>query len=124
MTPAAFRQIALGLPEAVESEHMGHPDFRVQGKIFATLFTREGKEYGMVKLTPPQQRVFLDAKPAAYQPIPGGWGRKGGTQVLLGKADQKSLKDALFTAWCNAASKALIGKLEADDDGGRRSSPQ
>jgi hypothetical protein len=108
MGAMTFRQVALSMPEAVEAEHMGHPDFRVQGKIFATLFTREGEEFGMVKLTPAQQRVFVGAKPKAFEPIKGGWGRQGCTQVRLDSVDKKSLRNAIFTAWCNAASKRLV----------------
>lgn len=111
MTNATFRKITLSMAEAVESAHMGHPDFRVKGKIFATLFTRDGEDFGMVKLTPVQQRVFVDAKPAAYEPIKGGWGAKGCTQVRLAKADQKSVRDAVFTAWCNTAPKKLVEQL-------------
>jgi len=70
-----FRSIALSLPEASESAHMGHPDFRVRGKIFATIWPDDG--WRMVKLTLEQQSVFLQAEPAVFVPVKGGWGRKG-----------------------------------------------
>ncbi len=113
MTTSVFRKIALSMPGVIEAAHMGHPDFRLKGKIFATLFTRDGEEFGMVKLTPVQQRVFVDGKPAIYEPIKGGWGAKGCTQVRLAKADQESVKDALFTAWCNTAPKELVEQADS-----------
>lgn len=107
MTTAAFRKLALNLPEAVESAHMGHPDFRVNKKIFATLFTRDEVEWGMVKLTPQQQREFVKSDPKAFAPIPGGWGRGGATQVNLKAAKVGPLKKALLAAWLNVAPKRL-----------------
>ena len=117
MTPANFRKIALSMPEAVEAGHMGHPDFRVRGKIFATLYSRAGAEFGMVKLTPEQQRVFVGAKPEAFEPCQGAWGRQGCTQIRLAAADRKAARDAIFTAWCNTAPKRLVEELGATDRG-------
>jgi hypothetical protein len=114
MTPAGFRRIALSLPEAMESAHMGHPDFRVRGKIFATLFHRGGEDFGMVKLKPPQQRQRVADHPETFEPIKGGWGRQGCTQVRLGDADRAAVKDAIFTAWCNVAPKSLVEKLSEE----------
>src|SRR3989442_14660207 len=80
MTANEFRRMALSLPEAVEAAHMGHPDFRVGGKIFATLsYPRIG--FGMVALTPEQQELFVRTEPKTFTPVPGGWGRKGSTHV-------------------------------------------
>jgi len=78
VTPDEFRRLALALPEAAESEHMGHPDFRVRKKIFATLWPDGG--YGVVMLTPEQQTVVKQAEPAMFVPVPGGWGRKCATR--------------------------------------------
>src|SRR5262249_6185456 len=72
MTVDEFRNLALSLPEAAENAHMGHPDFRVRGKIFATI--SPDNEWGMVKLTPEQQAVFVRSEPNVYQPVKGGWG--------------------------------------------------
>src|SRR5262245_32137797 len=83
MTYDEFRRLALALPEAVEAQHMGHPDFRVGGKIFATLMP--GGECGMVKLTPEYQKMLIEAEPEVFAPIKGGWGVRGATQVLLKK---------------------------------------
>ncbi len=111
MTQNEFRRLALALPEAIESEHMNHPDFRVGGKIFATLLP--AKKCGMVKLTPEQQREFVAAEPAMFVPVPGGWGRSGCTNVILKSAKATSVRRALFTAWCTVAPKHL---LDGDDD--------
>jgi len=111
MTSAGFRQVALSMPSAIESAHMGHPDFRVGGKIFSTLFTRDATEWGMIKLTPRQQREIIKNNPEMFQPIKGGWGRRGCTQVCLKAANKKSLRSAMFTAWCNTAPKKLSEEL-------------
>jgi hypothetical protein len=108
MTVDDFRRLALSLPEASESAHMGHPDFRVQGKIFATIWPDEA--WGMVKLTPDQQAVFVQAEPTTFMPVKGGWGQKGATQVLLESANPTSVQNALLTAWRNRAPKTLAKK--------------
>jgi len=111
MTNAAFRRIALSMPQGKESTHMGHPDFRVEGRIFATLFYQDNIEWGMVKLKPEQQRHFVGAKPDVFQPVKGGWGRQGCTQVRLAVADKPSLRSAMFSAWLNAAPQRLVEEL-------------
>src|SRR5437870_4142703 len=103
MTAEDFRALALSLPEAKESSHMNHPDFRVGGKIFATLGPNEA--WGMVKLTPAQQSMFVGTEPEVFQPIKGGWGRKGATQVILEAATEPSVRQALAAAWRNVAPK-------------------
>ena len=110
MTVAAFRQMALALPEAVEQGHMGHPDFRVKGKIFATLGYPD-ERWAMVKLTPEQQRAFMESAPEVFVPVKGGWGLKGATNVRLAEATRRALGPALATAWRNVAPRALV---EAD----------
>jgi hypothetical protein len=105
MTPNEFRKIALSMPEAVESAHMDHPDFRVGGKIFATL-TRDGTE-GVVMLTPDQQEAILAAAPSVFRPSSGAWGRRGCTQVLLAKAKAPVVRKAVAAAWRNKAPKRL-----------------
>jgi len=107
MTAEGFRKLALRLPEAAESAHMAHPDFRVRGKIFATLGYPDA-DHGMVKLTPEQQQALVEAEPEIYAPVPGGWGRKGATHVRLRRAKAKSLGLALTLAWRNAAPAALV----------------
>jgi hypothetical protein len=115
MTTTDFRQLALSLPETAEGAHMGHPDFRVRGKIFATLFTPRGQECGMVKLTPEQQRRFFKEHPDVFEPVAGGWGRKGATQVHLAKAGRAAVRSALLSAWLNNAPKALAQEFGPSD---------
>ena len=112
MTENQFRKLALGMPEAVEGSHMGHPDFRVggpKGKIFATLFWLEEPEgvvdCAMVKLTPEQQGAFIKKLPRVFAPIKGAWGKQGCTQVRLGavaKAAVPVVKEAVSAAWHGA----------------------
>ena len=99
MTPKEFRRLALGLKDATEGAHMGHPDFRAHGKIFATL--HPDGERGMVRLTPEQQRHFIDADSAAFASASGAWGRQGCTMVNLANVDEDSLGEAMMFAWQN-----------------------
>ncbi len=105
MTNEDYRRLALALPEAVEGAHMNHPDFRVRGKIFATLWPKERR--GVVKLTPEQQAAVLVAEPAGFWPVPGGWGRRGATNVDLDVVSEQSVREALTLAWRNVAPKSL-----------------
>jgi hypothetical protein len=89
---------------AVEAAHMGHPDFRVNGRIFATL--RSDNRHGMVALTPDQQQTFMKDYPAAFSPEAGAWGRQGCTAVRLEVVDDDALGEALTLAWQNGAAKA------------------
>jgi hypothetical protein len=99
MSADDFRRLALSLPGATEASHMGHPDFRVHNKIFATLWPKEGR--GVVILTPEQQKILVDLKPIVFTPVPGGWGRRGSTNVNLEAADEVSLTSVLLMAWRN-----------------------
>jgi len=113
VTAEQFRRLALGFPEAYESSHMDHPDFRVRGgKIFATLAYPDGK-WGMVKLTPEQQEEFVGPEPGVFEPAKGGWGRDGATSVRLKSATKSILRPAMTAAWCNAAPKKLAQEFEA-----------
>jgi hypothetical protein len=114
VTIAQFRRLALGLPEAVESAHMDHPDFRVGGKIFATLGYPE-KGYCMVKLTPDQQALFARAEPAMFVPAKGAWGKGGATCALLKTAQPRPLEAALIAAWRNTAPKTLVRAFDQGD---------
>lgn len=113
MTAQEFRTLALSLPEASEAAHMGHPDFRVGGHIFATLgYPRGG--WAMVKLTPEQQELFVRAQPRAFAPVEGGWGRAGATQVRLRAAGKGAVRGALAIAWRNRAPKRLAPQVPGD----------
>ena len=109
MTPAMFRKLALALPDAEERQHHGHPDFRVSGKIFATLGYPDAK-WAMVSLTPDQQRDFVRRDPSAFTSVKGVWGRRGATSVRLASAKADVLREALEAAWENRAAKKLAAE--------------
>lgn len=98
MTPADFRRIALSLEGAEEGSHMGNVDFRVGGRIFATL-AHVKKGYGNLMLTPEIQAQFVGEAPDVFLPVAGGWGRNGATHVRLAKANRDLLAGALRAAW-------------------------
>jgi len=93
-----FRRIALSFEGAEESSHMGNPDFRVGGRIFATLSSAD-QGYGNLMLTLEQQEAFVEELPKVFVPIAGGWGRMGMTHVRLAAANEDVLAGALRTAW-------------------------
>lgn len=111
MTADEFRKLALSLPEVVESEHMGHPDFRVGGKVFASLGWPD-TSWAMVGLTPEQQADFVRAEPTMFRPVKGGWGRRGSTNVILANATELPVREALELAWRNRAPKRLAERHE------------
>jgi len=98
MNTADFRRIALSLEGAEEGSHMGSPDFRVGGRIFATLAS-QSQGYGNLMLTPEQQGMFIEERPELLLPIAGGWGRMGSTHIRLAVANEDVLEGALRTAW-------------------------
>jgi hypothetical protein len=104
MTSDKFRKMALEVPTAVERSHMNHPDFRVAGKIFASLGVPD-ESWGMVKLTPEQQRTFIEKAPEVFKPSSGAWGRQGYTNVYLPVAKPTIVRTALDAAAKNVASK-------------------
>jgi hypothetical protein len=111
VTASEFRRIALSFPEAVESSHMHHPDFRVGGKIFATLGYPD-KTCGMVKLFPDQQQEFVKSAPEVFVPVKGYWGRRGATYVRLKGAKKPGLRKAMRAAWLNAAPKKVVSRVQ------------
>jgi len=106
MTANDFRRLALSFPESEERAHMDHPDFRVAGKIFATLGYPEAG-WAMVKITPVEQEILVKAQPQVFNPCTGAWGRRGATNVRLKSARKPMLRRALEAAWRLAAPKAL-----------------
>jgi len=108
MTPDEFRRIAVNMKGAVEGAHMGHPDFRANGKIFATLYP-DG-ERGMVKLTPEQQQDFISADDDVFAPASGAWGGQGCTTVRLDLVDEDKLGEAMTLALQNTVKVAVAGK--------------
>jgi hypothetical protein len=107
-----FRRLALSFPEAAEQSHMGHPDFRVRGKIFATL-GHPSAEWGALKLTPTQQQLVVQMEPTVFEPVPGGWGAMGATRVRIRAANKSTLREVLSDAWRNVAPKSLLTRLDA-----------
>lgn len=114
MTARDFRRIALGFEGAEEGSHMGVADFRVGGRIFATLASvKEG--YGNLMLTPEVQAAFVSERPDLYLPVAGGWGRMGITHIRLAPATREELSGALRTAW-----KLRVEKNAASSRTGKR----
>jgi hypothetical protein len=113
LTVNDFRRIALSFEGAEESSHMGSPDFRAGGKIFATLAS-QSQGYGNLKLTPEQQATFVAELPDVFVPIAGGWGKMGMTHIRLANATEDVLTGALHTAW----------KLRLGKDAQRRKRPR
>ena len=105
LTPTQFRTAALRLPEATEGSHMGHADFRVRGKIFATLGPED--DWAMVKLPTDAQAALIDMDPATCAAAKGAWGSQGATVIQLRRADVKIVQEALAAAWRRAAPKGL-----------------
>jgi hypothetical protein len=104
MTPTEFRKLALSFPEAIESAHMGHPDFRVGGKIFATLGYPD-EQSAMVKLPVEEQKEFVRNYPSVFTPVKGAWGRQGATNIILLAAKIDLAREALTAAWRKTAPK-------------------
>ena len=105
MSAEDLRRLALALPETVEGAHHGRTDFRIGGRIFATL-SPDGME-GVALLAPEEQAVLVAAEPAIFTPVPGGWGAKGATTILIA-ADEPTLRSALTLAWRRRAPKRLL----------------
>ncbi len=110
MTANDFRRLALSMTEAVEGAHMDHPDFRVRGKIFATL-GHPAEGWGMVKLTPEQQHYFSKDALQVFVAVKGAWGRRGATSVNLKAASSKTVEEAIRAAWRNTAPKRLVAQV-------------
>ena len=115
MTPKGFRRIALGMEGAVEGSHMSHPDFRAaNGKIFATL--NEDETRGMASLTPDEQFEFMKRAPEVFVPAAGAWGRQGSTMIVLAKADEEIVGEAVTLAWkrisAGPAARSKQGSIE------------
>jgi hypothetical protein len=133
MTPDDFRRIALSLEGAEEGSHMGAVDFRVGGRIFATLAS-VNQGYGNLMLDPEQQAIFVEEMPEVFLPIPGGWGRMGATHIRLAKAKEDVLAGALQTAWklrveknaktSRGAKKAAVKSPAATKSPAKRSRPK
>jgi hypothetical protein len=100
-----FRALALNFPEAAEASHFDTADFRVRGKIFATLREADGR--AVLKLSPDEQQLLMAASPGLFEPIKGSWGQKGWTRVVLERADAETVGHAMGMAWRSVAPKKL-----------------
>src|SRR5437867_1826846 len=109
MTADEFRRLALKFAGAIESAHMNHPDFRIGGKIFATIGPDE--TWGMVKLTPEQKQAFIREHPDVFSPCSGIWGQRGATQIHFAAAGKSLAQAALQMAWNNVIAKAKKQKI-------------
>ena len=103
MTAEQFREMALSFPEAVEAAHMGHPDFRAHGRIFATV--QHDPQWGGLMLTPEQQRRLLREYGDAFKPAAGAWGAGGATLVHFASIDEETMGEVLTVCWQNAEAK-------------------
>jgi hypothetical protein len=111
MTPGEFRKLALSFPDTEERAHQNHPDFRVSGKIFATLGYPDATS-AMVKLYPAQQQAYVAADPKTFAPVKGAWGLRGATTVHLESANQARVTEALQAAWRNTAVHETLRSIE------------
>ena len=112
MTIDGFRRLAMRMPEAAEVGHMGHPDFRVGGRIFATLGYPTGG-WAVVMVAPEQQEALCAAEPDVFAPVKGKWGARGATSVCLRPAKVASVRLAVLAAWRNVAPPALAKQVKA-----------
>ena len=109
--PDDVRALARMLPDVVEGAHRGNPDFRIAGRVFATLWVEE--ERVVLRLTPEDQASLVDARPERFDPVEGAWGRRGWTSLALDAADEASLRDALLRAWRATAPAGLVAATAA-----------
>jgi hypothetical protein len=114
LTSEQFRALCLRMPLAVEGEHMSHADFRVRGKIFATLPPADAqrRRWGVLKLTPDQQAGWMKHQPDAWVPAAGQWGARGYTRVLLSRVRTADAAAAVLAAWRNTAPAKLVAEFE------------
>jgi hypothetical protein len=103
MTGEGFRDLALAMQGAIERAHMGHPDFRANGRIFVTLTADEAR--AGLKLTPAEQRVLMKSHPGAFEPASGAWGRSGWTMARLAAVDEATMRGVVLLAWQNVMAK-------------------
>lgn len=106
MSGREFCELALSFPETVQGSHFDVTDFRVAKKVFATFRESDGR--AVLKLTPDQQRLFMETMPGILRPVPGSWGEKGWTIIALSQADPEALRHAMAEAWRGAAPKTVV----------------
>src|SRR5262245_65054159 len=99
---------------------MGHPDFRVQNRIFATIHA--DPRHGMVKLTPEQQQAFVRDFPKVFAPESGAWGRGGSTRVIFSEADDELVGEVMTLAWQNIINEQAARRPKRSIPKARRAS--
>ena len=115
MTADQFRELVLVMPGTTEQEHQGHPDFRVGGKVFATLGPEE--DWAMVRLPPELQEIWVREQPEVFQSFAGAWGKRGCTRIVLARARKKIVREALIAAWRNTAPRRLVDDYDSGRSG-------
>jgi hypothetical protein len=120
VTVSDFRRIALSMEGAEEGSHMGAADFRVGGRIFATL-AAERHGYGNLMLNPERQAEFMAEQPDIFVPVAGSWGINGATHVRLAEVNEDVLAGALRCAWKLRIEKNLNARQGALNAARRRS---
>jgi len=123
MTPAAFAKLALALEGASQGRHGGHPDFRADGKVFASMGFK-GPGTATVKLTPEQQKILVAAEPEIFTPVSGTWGNRGYTMIHLPAADATTMKSALAMAWKNVTAVSARAKQAGLSSAGKAARTQ
>jgi hypothetical protein len=118
MTPDDFRRIALSMSEATEIYRWGNFEFRVERRTFAS-FGGPADTMATLNLTSEQQAVFMDTAPKVFEPVPGGWGRLGSTNVLLAFAEETVVESAVESAWRNVAPKLPLKRMKRTDNPAR-----
>jgi hypothetical protein len=117
MTGDEFRDLALGMEGAIERAHMGHPDFRANGKIFATLDAKE--RTGVVNLEPEEQRELVRQQPKVFIPVKGAWGKQGWTTIVLSAAGTADVRAAVVLAWQGAVAATAKPRARRRASAGR-----
>jgi hypothetical protein len=117
MEQADFRALALAFPEVVEASHFDTADFRVRGKIFATLREADGR--AVLNLSPDEQQLLMATSPSLFEPVKGSWGQKGWTRVTLDRAEVDTVRHAMTMAWRSVAPRKLLSspRLRGEDVG-------
>jgi hypothetical protein len=108
MTLEEFAKMALSFPESIQASHFNTTDFRVNGRIFATL--RPEKQCGVLLLARGDQALLRETSGEMFEPVPGSWGEKGSTFVILDHADPEMVRHAMAMAWKKAAPKSISAR--------------
>lgn len=109
MTQDEFRALAASFPEAAAGSHFDTSDFRVGGRIFATLRKTDGR--AVLKLSHDEQQLLMATAPGLFEPVTGAWGRKGWTRVVLEASDAATVRHAMAMAYRSVTPKRPHGRV-------------